>query len=88
MISFAGNVTYNKADAIRDAASKIPINSLLLETDSPYLSPQPVRGKPNTPVHITHTYEYVAGLRGIDVEKLSETVRNNLCRLFKITRPG
>ena len=54
-ISFAGNVTYPKADALRVAALRVPANRLLVETDAPFLSPQPVRGRPNQPAHVALT---------------------------------
>jgi TatD DNase family protein len=88
MISFAGNVTYKNAKSIQDAAARIPLRSLLVETDAPYLSPQRVRGKPNTPRHIRYTYEFLAELRGEDVDRLVETVRENLQRVFALNRRG
>lgn len=82
-ISFAGNITYKKSDEIRAAAARtVPIDRLLTETDSPYLSPQAVRGKPNHPGHVGYVYEEVASLRGMDLEELVEAVQKNFFRLF------
>jgi TatD DNase family protein len=66
-VSFAGNVTYKNASDLRVAASQVPAERLLAETDSPYLSPQPVRGRPNEPAFVAYTYETLASVRGEDV---------------------
>lgn len=81
-ISFAGNVTYPKSDGLRVAASLVPDRLLLVETDSPFLSPQVVRGKPNSPANVTHTAEVVAEARGIGYEQLDAIVSENAARLF------
>ena len=83
-VSFSGNVTYKKSEAIQEAARRIPLDSILIETDAPYLSPQAVRGRPNSPLHIPYVYELVARLRGIAVEELAEAVRNNLQSIFNL----
>jgi TatD DNase family protein len=88
MISFAGNVTYKNAESIRDAARRLPSESIMVETDSPFLSPQPVRGKPNKPIHIKHTYEFLANVRGVDIEVFENDVRENLVRMFRLNRRG
>jgi TatD DNase family protein len=62
--SFAGNVTYPKAAELREAAAAVPADRILVETDSPYLAPQPVRGRPNEPAHVVHTVAALAELRG------------------------
>jgi TatD DNase family protein len=85
-VSFAGNVTYKNAQDIQDAARRVPDSSLLLETDAPFLSPQAVRGRVNSPRHIVHTYEFVANLRGTALEELTATVRGNLQRIINSTR--
>jgi TatD DNase family protein len=82
MCSFAGNVTYSKATALQAAARDVPPDLLLLETDSPFLSPQPVRGKPNEPANVTHTGRFVAELRGVPYEELERTVEQNAARVF------
>jgi len=81
-VSFAGNVTYPKSEELRAAAALIPERLLLVETDSPFLSPQIVRGKPNSPANVTHTAEVVAEARGIGYEQLDAIVSGNAARLF------
>jgi TatD DNase family protein len=82
MCSFAGNVTYPKATDLQEAARHVPDELLLVETDSPYLSPQPVRGKPNEPANVAHTARFVADLRGVSYEELERTVAANFERVF------
>jgi TatD DNase family protein len=80
--SFAGNVTYAKATALQEAAREVPAELLLVETDSPYLSPQPVRGKPNEPANVVHTARHLADLRGIGYAELEGTVEANAARVL------
>lgn len=80
--SFAGNLTYPKADAIREAASVVPDERLLVETDSPFLAPQPVRGKPNQPANVVATAERLAEVRGVPYGELERTVEANAARVF------
>jgi TatD DNase family protein len=80
--SFAGNVTYPKATDLQEAAREVPDELLLVETDSPYLSPQAVRGKRNEPANVVHTARFVAELRGVDYEQLERTVEENAARVF------
>ena len=82
LCSFAGNVTYPQASDLAAAARELPDELLLVETDSPYLSPQPVRGKPNEPANVTHTARFVAELRGVGYEGLEATVDANAARVF------
>ena len=82
MCSFAGNVTYPKATDLQDAARQVPAELLLVETDSPYLSPRPVRGKPNEPANVTHTARFVAELRGMSYESLERAVDANAARVL------
>src|SRR6266508_4267516 len=77
LCSFAGNVTYPKATDLQDAACELPDELLLVETDSPYLAPQPVRGKPNEPANVTHTARFVAELRGVEYVELERIVDAN-----------
>ena len=82
-ISYAGNVTYKSNSDLRDTLNLVPINRLLLETDSPYLAPIPERGHLNTPANIIHTYKCVADFLNITVETLAEKVYenfNDFCR--------
>ena len=83
MCSFAGNVTYPKAIELQGAARNVPAELLLVETDAPYLAPQPVRGKPNEPAHVAHTARFVAELRDVSYEELERTVEANAARLFQ-----
>jgi TatD DNase family protein len=82
LCSFAGNVTYPKATGLQAAARDVPDELLLVETDSPFLAPQPLRGKPNEPANVRHTAEFVAGLRGVSYEELERTVDANAARVF------
>jgi TatD DNase family protein len=80
--SFAGNVTYPKATELQAAARELPTELLLVETDSPYLAPQPVRGKRNEPANVVHTARHVAELRGVDYAELDQTVEANAERVL------
>jgi TatD DNase family protein len=82
LCSFAGNVTYPKATGLQRAATEVPAELLLVETDAPYLSPQPLRSKPNEPANVVHTAHHVAGLRGLSYEELERTVERNAARVF------
>lgn len=82
-ISFAGNVTYPKANNLREVLKRTPLDRLILETDSPFLSPQKRRGKPNKPSNIFYTLEFVADFLGIDKEELEKITDQNAQRLFK-----
>jgi TatD DNase family protein len=76
-ISFAGNLTYNKAFDIQDAAGYVPLDRLLLETDAPFLTPVPLRGKKNMPEYVIHTYQYFANLRKENISKIEDNIINN-----------
>jgi TatD DNase family protein len=80
--SFAGNMTYPSAEPLREAAALVPEDRLLVETDSPYLSPQPYRGKPNQPAHVVATAERLAEVRGTGYEALERIVEENAARVF------
>jgi TatD DNase family protein len=80
--SFSGIATYPKSDELREAAAVLPAELLLVETDAPYLAPQPVRGKPNQPAYSVHTAEAVAAVRGETYEQLESTVEANARTLF------
>jgi TatD DNase family protein len=82
MCSFAGNVTYPNAAELRAAARDLPDELLLVETDSPYLSPQPMRGKPNEPANVVATAEFLAGVRDVSYAQLESTVERNAARVF------
>ena len=80
--SFSGVVTFPSAEDLREAAAKLPDELLLVETDAPYLAPQPVRGKSNEPAHVVSTAETVAGVRGVSYAELERTVEANARALF------
>jgi TatD DNase family protein len=80
--SFAGNLTYPKAEPIREAAQIVPSDRLLVETDSPFLAPQPVRGKPNQPANVVATAERLAEVRGVAYGELEGIVEENAARVF------
>ena len=80
--SFAGNVTYPKAPELRWAAAQTPADRLLAETDSPYLAPQPVRGRRNEPAHVVHTLAALAEARGEDPRELERTIERNATAAF------
>jgi TatD DNase family protein len=82
MCSFAGNVTYPKATDLQQAVARVPDELLLVETDAPFLSPQPVRGKPNAPANVVHTARRVAELRGVPYDELEQLVERNAARVF------
>lgn len=81
-ISFSGIVTFKNAEELRDVAKQVPLDRLLIETDSPYLAPVPFRGKPNEPRHVAKVAETIAELRDMSVEELAQQSRENYYRLF------
>jgi len=81
-VSFAGNVTYPKAPELREAAKRVPADRILAETDSPYLAPQPVRGKPNEPANVVHTLAVLAEARGEDEAELAARIDANATAAF------
>ena len=81
-ISFAGNVTFPSAGALRELVALVPDDRLLVETDSPFLAPQPVRGQTNEPGYVAHTAAFLATLRGTTPDALAAMTTRNACRLF------
>lgn len=81
-ISFAGNVTYKSAADLAQAARRVPDERLLVETDAPYLTPQPVRKHPNQSAFVAHTVAFLAELRGVSVQALGATVEQTAARVF------
>ena len=81
-ISFAGNVTYPKAQDLAEAAERVPLDRLLVETDAPYLTPQEVRKERNRPEYVVHTARFVAERRGISYKELETAVEANAARLL------
>lgn len=87
-ISFSGIVTFKKALELKEVAQKIPLERMLIETDSPYLAPVPFRGKLNQPGYVKHVAEEIAKLRGISVEEVGEMTSANFKKLFlKVNNP-
>ena len=81
-ISFAGMVTYPNAQTLRDVVKEVPLDRLLVETDCPYLAPQPVRGKRNEPAHVAHTAALLAEVKGVSVAEIGEHTTRNAKALF------
>jgi TatD DNase family protein len=81
-VSFAGNVTYKNAHDLRSAAYAIPAERLLAETDSPYLAPVPLRGKPNEPANVVHTVAALAHARNVEAYELAAQIEANARRCF------
>jgi len=84
LISFAGNVTFKKADDLRDAARAVPLDKLLVETDCPFLTPEPIRGKRNEPAFVVHTARFLANLYGVEFETLAAQTTENFISFFKL----
>ena len=83
-ISFSGIVTFRNAETIREAARYIPLDRILVETDSPYLAPVPYRGKENQPAYTRDVAEYMAVLKGVSIEALAQATTENFSRLFHV----
>ncbi|WP_374337827.1 TatD family hydrolase [Methyloversatilis sp.] len=82
MISFSGIVTFKSAQALREVVKAIPAESMLIETDSPYLAPVPYRGKTNEPAHVPHVAAELARVRGMTLEQVARVTTDNFFRLF------
>lgn len=86
-ISFSGIVTFKNAQALKDVAQKVPLDKMLVETDSPYLAPIPFRGKTNQPAYVRHVAEEVARLRDIPLQQVVDATTANFFHLFKHAQP-
>ncbi len=86
-ISFSGIVTFKSAKALQEVAKRVPLDRMLIETDSPYLAPTPFRGKMNQPGYVRYVAEYIATLRGVAVEEIAAATTENFFRLFADARP-
>ena len=82
-ISASGVITFKKSDDLRNIFTTLPDNKILVETDSPYLSPEPLRGKINQPSHIVHTIKKLAEIRNSNYDNLVELTKNNFLNLFQ-----
>lgn len=87
-VSFAGNVTYRKADALLEALGEVPVEKLLLETDCPFLAPMPCRGKRNEPAFVRHTRDFLARVKGVSPEALERATDAAARRLFGLPATG
>jgi TatD DNase family protein len=83
-VSFAGNVTFKKAEALRDVARQLPLDRLLIETDCPYLTPVPFRGKRNEPARVIETARCLAELHGQELEEIGRITSANFVKLFGV----
>jgi TatD DNase family protein len=81
-VSISGIVTFRNASELRDVVKKVPLDRLMVETDSPYLAPVPHRGKSNQPAFVREVAQYIAELRGISLNELAEATTDNFQRLF------
>ena len=86
LISFAGNVTFKNAENIRDAARVVPLDKILVETDCPFLTPVPLRGRRNEPAFVVHTARFVAELKGISFDQFAEATTQNFTRFFQLDK--
>lgn len=86
-ISFGGPVTYKNGKRPQEVASKVPLDRLLIETDSPYLTPEPYRGKRNEPAYVKHVAEKIASLRGLELEEFGKLTAENARRVFRLPEP-
>ena len=87
-VSFAGNATYPKAVELRHAAARVPADRILVETDSPFLAPQPLRGRPNEPANIVHTLAVLAETRGEEPATLATQIDRNATAAFGLAEDG
>ena len=87
MISFAGNSTYPKTQSIRDVARDIPLDRILIETDAPFLAPQPYRGKRNEPAYVAEVARTLASVRNLSPEEVAAATSANFRRFFHLARP-
>jgi len=81
-VSFAGIITFKNADNLREVAKKVPQDKILIETDSPFLAPTPMRGKPNEPAYLKYIAQALANLRHVSYEKIAHQTTENFHRLF------
>jgi TatD DNase family protein len=87
-ISFSGIVTFKNAKDLKEVAKRVPLDRMLVETDSPYLAPVPHRGQSNQPAYVKHVADEVASLRGIDAAEVARATTENFFRLFRHARPA
>ena len=83
-ISLSGIVTFKNAVNVQEVAAKVPLENMLIETDAPYLTPVPFRGKPNRPAHVKYVAQKIAEIKGVTVEEVETITTKNSCDLFSI----
>jgi TatD DNase family protein len=88
MISFAGNVTFKKAENLREVARRVPLERLMIETDCPYLTPVPFRGKRNEPARVVEVARCLGEIHGVTVEEMGDLTAGNFMRFFRLNSPG
>ena len=85
-ISFSGIVTFKNAKNVQEVAKKVPLERMLIETDAPYLTPVPFRGKANRPGYVAYVADYVAELKGVPLEQVAQTTTKNCFDLFGFSK--
>lgn len=83
-ISFSGIITFKNAESLREVARYVPMDRILVETDSPYLAPVPYRGKENQPAYVREVADYLAVLKGVSIDEIARQTTNNFCQLFNL----
>ena len=83
-ISFSGIITFKKTEELREVVNLVPLNKILIETDSPYLAPTPYRGKPNEPSYLVHVCNKVASIKNLPVEDIMNNTSSNFLNLFNL----
>jgi TatD DNase family protein len=86
-VSLSGILTFKRSEEIRDIVKDVPLDRLLVETDSPYLAPMPYRGKRNEPSYVAHTAKVLADVKGVSLEEISQITTENFFRLFSKAKP-
>ena len=81
-MSFSGVITFKKSDALRAIAAEVPLDRLLVETDAPFLAPEPHRGKPNEPAFVVHTATALARIKGVTQQEIAAATTENFYRLY------
>jgi TatD DNase family protein len=84
IVSFTGNITFKKADALRDAVRRIPLTQMMLETDMPYMAPEPFRGKPSEPRHVQNVAYRVADIKGVPIEEVARITTQTANTFFRL----
>lgn len=88
-VSFSGVITFKKSEALRDIAREVPLDRLLVETDAPFLAPDPYRGRPNEPAYVVHTAAALAAVKGLTLDEIATATTKNFFQLFtKVKRPS